>query len=123
MEYRVAVSPDGPWIEITIHAPVTAEVERHFATEAVAAAKAHDLTDFLVDATRTANIAETFEQYQFAYRDVKGLDLDKNARIAVLVSPGDASHDFIETLLRNAGFSCRSFRDRDAAYAWLREEA
>ena len=49
-------------------------------------------------------------------------DIDRNARVAVLRSPGDHSHDFIETVSRNAGLHVKLFTDRAKALAHLLEE-
>ena len=42
-----------------------------------------------------------------------------DTKIAVLVSPGDRSHDFIETLFKNAGYICTFFENRTSAMKWL----
>jgi hypothetical protein len=41
--------------------------------------------------------------------------IDKYARIATLVNPDDHSHDFIETVARNAGLNVKIFTDPDQA--------
>ena len=41
------------------------------------------------------------------------------ARVALLVSPGDHSHDFVETAARNAYLDVTLFRDKDAAVRHL----
>ena len=57
----------------------------------------------------------------FAYKDMQlaeGIDL--NAIVATLVSPDDHSHDFIETVSRNAGLNVTLFTDLDLAKQHLR---
>ena len=49
------------------------------------------------------------------------LNFARSAHVAILVSPDDRSHDFIETVNRNAGYNVRVFRDADAAISWLEE--
>jgi hypothetical protein len=41
--------------------------------------------------------------------------------VALLVDPEDHSHDFVETVGRNAGLNVTLFRDRDAAKQYLSE--
>ena len=47
--------------------------------------------------------------------------MPKSARISILCGINDQSHDFIETMRLNTGFSCRLFRDKAAAIAWLQK--
>jgi hypothetical protein len=47
------------------------------------------------------------------------LNLDRAARVAILVRPDDISHNFVETVSRNAGYNVRVFRERKAAIDWL----
>jgi len=51
------------------------------------------------------------------------LDLQKNARSAILTSRDDRSHDMVETFMRNAGYNVRIFTDESAAVAWLDDDA
>ena len=47
--------------------------------------------------------------------------LPLSSMIAVLASPNDSQHDFIETAAQNNGIILRVFKDEDAAIAWLSE--
>ena len=58
--------------------------------------------------------------FEFAYSDmINTEEIDKNPRGAILVSPFDHSHDFIETVLINAGLNVKLFRDPDLAKSFL----
>jgi hypothetical protein len=46
---------------------------------------------------------------------LKTQGIDRNARVAILVSPNDYSHFFIETVLNNAGLYAKIFTDPDLA--------
>jgi hypothetical protein len=39
----------------------------------------------------------------------------------MLTSPNDKSHDFIETVLRNAGYDVKLFVNESEAITWLEE--
>ncbi len=45
--------------------------------------------------------------------------IDKYAHVAVLVSPDDHSHDFVEVVARNSGLNVTLFRDLAAAIKHL----
>jgi hypothetical protein len=50
---------------------------------------------------------------------VKNLNPSKDTLFAILVEPADRTHDFVETVMQNAGRNVRVFHDKDAAIAWL----
>lgn len=59
------------------------------------------INKYLVDFTETRNTDTVLDSYEFAYKDMVGIE--GLARVATLVSPGDNSHNFIETVAINAG--------------------
>lgn len=73
-----------------------------------------------MDVREARNTDSVFNNYSFAYKDMhKAEEIDKRARVAVVVSPQDNSHDFIETVSRNAGLDVVLFTDIDRAVAHL----
>jgi hypothetical protein len=121
MKYTITLSDDGTYIRVRVFEAITGEFEKEFAETAIKEAKRHGIKKFLVDVRATSNIAATYEQVLFAYKDMDRLELDRISRIAILVDAGDQSHDFIETVLLNAGYNCRLFTDEDSALEWLVE--
>jgi hypothetical protein len=121
MKYNVEVSADGKRVEVKVCTSVTADLERSLAEEAVTLAKSRDIWQYFVDVSGVPNFAAPFDQYRLAYQDMARLGLGRRSRFAVVHSPGDQSHDFIETVMRNAGYQCRLFEDRLSALNWLSE--
>lgn len=76
---------------------------------------------FLFDFRKAPNLESASQVYAFAYHDAQTLKVDRVARAAILVAPDDKSHDFSETVLRNAGYPASIFTDEDAAIRWLEE--
>jgi hypothetical protein len=75
---------------------------------------------YLVDLRKSRNVESLLDGYQFAYQDMpQQPEIDRSARVAILVSPGDHSHDFIETVSRNSGLDVTLFRDYEQAIAHL----
>ena len=78
------------------------------------------ITSYLVDVTEARNTDSVMDSYNFAYSDMPNAeDIDKTARVALLVNPDDTSHDFIETVARNAGLSVTKFTDRELAISFI----
>ena len=76
---------------------------------------------FLTDVRNATNVSHDLDNYQFAYRDMELLSLQRDVRAAILTAPGDGSHDFSETVALNAGYFVRAFDDETKAVAWLEE--
>jgi hypothetical protein len=86
--------------------------------------EAHELAtergirNILVDVTEARNTLGISESYDIVYHKItREPAVDRYARVALLVAPDDHSHDFTETLARNAGFNFTLYRDRDLALA------
>jgi len=74
-----------------------------------------------LDVRGMPNIANPSDQYRLSYEDMRTFGLAKTSRIAILVGADDRSHNFIETVFRNAGYNCRLFVNEDDARNWLRQ--
>jgi hypothetical protein len=76
---------------------------------------------YLVDMTESRNTESVLANYEFARKEIwEAPEIDTTALVAVLVSPDDHSHDFVETVARNAGLRVTIFRDRARAEQHLR---
>ena len=119
MEFKISISENGKYLIVEVFEVITGELERKFIKEGLKEAKAHNIKNIFVDVSRAPNTASVLENYKFAYDETERLGHPKDAKIAVLVSPDDHSHDFIETLFKNAGYNCNIFRDKNSAIEWL----
>ena len=119
MDYKIFVSKEGPWIELTLLSPITSDLIKIFSTELSKVAAKHRLGKTLVDVSRVSNTTDTLNQYNFAYSHVEKIGVPRSLPIAILTAPGDSSHDLIETMLKNAGFFFKKFDDRQLAIDWL----
>ena len=120
MEYEVSFSASDGFVEITVYEPITTEIQRAFAAEAIEAAKEAGVTRYLADVTRVPNTSGTYDQYSLAYDEMPPMGIARSSKIALLIRQGDLSHDFIEILFLNNGYDCRKFFSKDEAVAWLK---
>jgi hypothetical protein len=73
--------------------------------------------------TEVRNAESVLEKYKFAYQNMQQeTGINRHARVAMLVSPEDHSHDFVETVSRNSGLDVTLFRDREEAIKHLRKD-
>ena len=119
MDYEISVSEAEELVHIKVYETVTSDIEHAFVTAAIYTATEHDLLHFLFDVSRVRNVATPVDHYCVANQQLTPTPLDHRARIAILRSPEDDSHDFVQTVLLNAGYICELFHDEVDARAWL----
>lgn len=115
MTYTIRKSRDGKYIHLKVKGPTTRESAMAHNIEAHALGRKLGINRYLVDLTESRNVESVIDNYEFAYKDMKTPQVDPAARVAVLVSPGDHSHDFIETVARNAGLDMTLFTNQEQA--------
>jgi len=120
MSYTIKPSEDGKYIILKHWGEITSEMAMQRNLEAHALGTKLGLTRHLVDVTEARNVDSITKTYKFAYDDMQiPPGINRTARVAVLVSPDDHSHDFVETVTRNAGLDVTLFRNREAAIKHL----
>jgi len=123
MDYTITHSIDGMFIMLKVKGNITRRTAMQLNLEAHALGKQLQVRRYLVDVTEAKNTDTTSENYGFAYSDMQKLEgIDKSARVATLVDPKDHSHDFMETVARNAGLNVRIFTDLDQAKRFLMDD-
>jgi len=122
MSYTITISENGQYIICRVTGSVTVEISREFAREMDSLSRATNIKRFLTDVREAPNIASVYQNYEYAYKDMIDLKLQRDVRSAILADSADTTHDFLETVVRNAGYNVRVFRSESAAIAWLNEE-
>jgi hypothetical protein len=90
-----------------------------FITAAAQVAEDRGVKSFLFDMRAALNAKSPLHDYQIANHHLRGLGFGARSRVALLVSPGDDSHDFFELTAGNAGHQWRVFDDEKKATEWL----
>ena len=121
MKYKISLSEDGSYVHVRIFQPITAELERIFTEEAIKIARENSVLRYLGDVRGVSNVASPSDKYMLANKEIKQFGLDPASQVAVLVSPGDHTHDFIETVFRNTGVDFRLFENEGEALDWLKK--
>jgi hypothetical protein len=121
MSFEFRHNSEKKFLHVIVRRGIDIPFARDLAIASMKEAKKHDIKNYLYDMTGTPNIASTTENYHYAYEEMSEIGLDRNSRTAILVREGDNSHDFFETVARNAGFNVKIFTDTAEAEAWLVE--
>jgi hypothetical protein len=122
MEYTITPSSDGMLIVLKVKGNITRQTALQMNLEAHALGRQLKIKRYFVDMTEARNTDKPLEDYDFAHSDMRQTEgIDKQAWVAALVSPNDHSHDFIETVLKNAGLHLKLFTDPVEAKRYLME--
>ena len=120
MLYTIEPSNDGKYIVLKVVGDYTRQIALKNNLEAHATGKELGVNQYLVDMTESRNVETVTENYNFAYKDmINTPGIDQKARVAILVSPGDRSHDFVETVTKNVGLNVKLFTERELAIQHL----
>lgn len=122
MNYEIKVSDSGKYIIVLINADMTRTLAEQAGLEATHLGKKHNINLFFYDLRNSINRETVNANYIYAKQEVQKIEPDYANKIAMLVSPNDKSHDFVETVLRNAGHNVLIFHDKQKALDWLLEE-
>jgi len=120
MDYKIDFSTENGFVRIKVHNSITADLERSFAKEAIETASKNGVLNYYADVRGVKNVTSIIDQYTLAYEEMASFRLDRKSKIAIVHSLDDHSHDFIEVVFRNAGYSCKLFVSEDEAYDWLK---
>ena len=115
MTYSITASDDKKYIIVKVIGNISRLLAIQYNLEAHALGKELGIDRFLLDFTECRNTDTVLRNYKYVYDDMKNPGINQSARTAMLVSPNDHSHDFIEALFRDARIDVTLFYDRDLA--------
>ena len=88
-------------------------------SQMVTCCRQKNLKRILIDMKAATNSISPFDLCTLAYHDLSKLNISYSVSIVLLISSEDSSHNFLETVLRNASYKVKLFHDREAALDWL----
>lgn len=120
LDHTITPSSDGKYIILKVKGDYHRQLAMQNNIELNKLGKKLGTNRFLMDLTESKNVESSSEKYAFAYEDMMNApEIDRTARVALLVSPDDHSHDFIVTVTRNAGLDVTLFTDHELAVQHL----
>lgn len=115
MTYSITASDDKKYIIVKVIGNISRLLAIQYNLEAHALGKELGIDHFLLDFTECKNTDTVLRNYKYVYDDMKNPGINQAARTAMLVSPTDHTHDFIESLFKDAGADFTLFHDRELA--------
>lgn len=119
MDYKLTVSEDRRYINVRLYVPMSNKLSRIIAQELSDLSKQTGIERFFFDLRGAVSEEDVLSSYTMAYEELEAIGPSRSHMSAFLTDPDDKSHDFMETLLRNAGFNVKQFKDRQTALTWL----
>ncbi|MBN2738399.1 MAG: hypothetical protein JXR70_15560 [Spirochaetales bacterium] len=124
MNYTISISDDKKYIILKNTGKITSENVKQRIIEAHQVGEKYNLHCYLMDLVEANNTDTIVNNYDFAYKDMKeNKGINMFACVAFLVAENDHSHDFIETVLINAGYDIKLFRSKEKAIQYLLENS
>lgn len=119
MNFNITISENGKYIVGKVYGQLNKEVAEQIAKEYVKIHNSTGIKRILNDVRDVSDKMSVLEEYRHAYEDVNSLGIPRDIRAAIVVSEGDVSHNFQETVARNAGYSVKIFHSIEQAVKWL----
>ena len=119
MDFELCLATDGLHAIMTNYADVThlSAVDRQRAMQAFS--DEHKVTRFLIDTRGKRFVGGPIELHNFVRKTLPDEGYDRHWRVALVTSPDDNSHDFLETVSQNAGYHVMVFKSLERAQDWL----
>ena len=118
--FSVSLSPDNSYVHYrSLASARTAQEMGLRLRTAVELGNAHQVASIMFDVRGVIFRTGIAAQYEYAYNQAWQMGLKRSWRIALLVSPGDRSYDFMETAFINSGYQAQLFTDETRAATWL----
>lgn len=120
MDFELCLSPDGSHAIMNNYADVThaSAIVRQRAMQAFS--DEHKVTRFLIDTRGKQWLGGPIELYTFVRTTLPAENYNRQWRVALVTSPEDNSHDFLETLSANVGYHVMVFKSFEKAHDWLK---
>ena len=118
--YTIGKSEDGAYVYVRdIQCAISLDLALDFTRDFTALGETSDARLCLIDVRGTTSIAGVMGKYEYAYTKAVTAGLTHRWRVALLKDASDSTHDFLPTVMGNAGHIFKSFENEDDAVRWL----
>jgi hypothetical protein len=122
MSYTIQPSVDGKYVIVTQTGDITAETAAESKHASSELGRVLGINCYLVDVTEARNTERVLGNVHVTKQEAPSA-VESGVCYAVLVTPGDHSHDFSVAFAQSQGIDTTLFDDRDEAVAHLEEAA
>ncbi len=119
MSFKITISENGKYIIGKVEGPLNRENAQQLAKEYAMFIKSTGIKRILNDVRGVSDEMGILNGYEYAHRYVNTLGIPHDIRAAIVTDEGDFTHDFQETVARNAGYFVKVFHSFEQAVDWL----
>jgi len=119
MNFKITISENGKYIIGKVYGKLDRKTAQQLAKEYAKIINSTGIRRILNDVRGITDKMSILDGYEYAYMDAKSLGLPRNIQAAIVCDEGDDSHNFQETVARNAGYNAKVFHSIEQAVKWL----
>ena len=121
--YKTGISIDKTYVYARdFRVTYTLEIAQTLARELVTLGEKLDVLGCLIDLRGTTSVSSVVDKHNFAYEKATVAGLPRHWRYAFIKDHGDDSLNFIETVMKNAGYMFQIFEEDNEAVDWIKGE-
>lgn len=122
MDYDITISEQKTYVYVRPHKNVTKRLAESYTRDATEMGSHYGVHRLLVDHRGISSVSGTMGKYEFAYENGQKVGLTLDWKVALLRDKDEAEIQFLETVMRNAGYDFRIFNKKEEAVDWLEEK-
>lgn len=113
MKYSIELSNNQQYIIVTIDGTLNNTSTLICAKESHKLAAENGVTNFLLDFRKATTKGSILEKHEIKNDFDNSNEINKSAKVAILVNENDNSHNLTEMLFRKGGYMVKIFKDLD----------
>lgn len=119
--FEIGISADGAYLYAhKFQQPYTYEIAQEVMKNFIYQGRELEILGCLIDIRGIQSVSSAADKFFFAREKAAAAQLPQYWRYAFLVDQNDDSINFIETVMRNAGYMFQIFEDESLAIDWLK---
>ena len=119
MAYDITIPADKNYVLVKVNRDITKALAVEYTKSATEVGKKSNLSKFLIDVRGRSSLSGVMGKYEFAYEDGEKVGLTRTMKVVVLRDKEKKDMQFLETVMRNAGFNYRVLANEREAIDWL----
>ena len=121
--FEIEISADGTYLYAhKFQQPYTVEIAQDVMKSLIYQGRKLEILGCLIDIRGTQSVSSVTDKYNFAYKKTAASQLPHQWKYAFLTDNNDYSLNFIETVMKNAGYMFQIFEDESLAINWLKSK-
>jgi hypothetical protein len=119
MSYNITIPVNKDYVLVRVNRDITKALAMEYTKFATEVCKKNNLSKLLVDVRGQSSLSGVMGKYEFAYKDGEEVGLTRDMKVVVLRDAEKTDMQFLETVMRNAGFNYLVIANEEEAIDWL----